>query len=181
MIGQLENTPTQSMQCDLLTEKIGKPQIPRPEEGKKTYLGSLLSLEVVIQQPLVSRKRFVVASWCHPSSQSASCLAASALCLQMNCRSHFLSSERRKFLSLFFLYYWFITAGKGTYTFVPTENIPLSISRTSLFLPVEGVTWKSQTSVWNAIKVMISRFYIVFCINDIKMFCSCTCLLFTLA
>lgn len=151
----------------------------KARRGEKPYLGSLLSLEV-IQQPLVSRKKFVVASWCYPSSQSASCLAASALSLQMNCRSHFLSSERRKFL--IFLYYWFISAGEGTYTLVPIENIPLSISRTiCLFLPIAGVTQKSQTSVWNAIKVKFSKFYIVFCINDIKIFCSCTCLLFTLA
>lgn len=169
------------MQCDWLTGKrYANLRFQGQKREKKNLLGQS-PLSWGCNSTASCAKEKIPGSQLMPScSQSASCLAASALSLQMNSSSHSLPSERREFIT-FFLCYWFISAGEGTYTPAPTENVPLSISRTNLFLPVAGVTQKSQTSVWNAIKVMIWKFYIVFCINDIKIFCSCTCLLFTLA
>lgn len=104
MIRKLENKSTQSMQCDLLADKrICKPQSTRPEGKKKPYTGNLLSLEVVIQQPLVPRKRFQVAKPCHPCSQSACCLAASVPSAQMRCSSHSQTPQRSKLPIVFII------------------------------------------------------------------------------
>lgn len=79
-----------------------------------------------------------------------------------------------------FLNYWFISAEERTYTLVSHWKCSSQHIKSKFIYACSRCYSEITNKCLKCYKVIIRKFYIVFCINIIKIFCSCACLFFTL-